>query len=91
VLAISVSTSAEGATRERFAERVAALGEPARSVLPEEKARALLARAGWRADDPEGPRRARLAATGLLVARAAADYPERIVSPPSPPPTIPNG
>jgi methyltransferase (TIGR00027 family) len=85
VLAISVSTSAEGATRERFRERVAALGEPARSVLPGEEARALLTRAGWRADDPEGPRRERLATAGLLVARAAADYPERIVPPPPAP------
>lgn len=84
VLAISVSTSSGGASRERFAARVAALGEPARSVLPGEEARALLARAGWRADDPEGPRRSRLAAAGLLVARAA-DYPERIVPPPPAP------
>jgi hypothetical protein len=38
----------------------------------------------WRPDDPEGQRRARLAA-GLLVARAAADYPERIVPPPPAP------
>ncbi|HEX6450204.1 MAG TPA: SAM-dependent methyltransferase [Trebonia sp.] len=85
VLAISVSTSAGGAARERFADRLAALGESARSALREEEARALLARAGWRADDPEGPRRARLATVGLLVARAAADYPERIVpAPPAP-------
>jgi methyltransferase (TIGR00027 family) len=71
VLAISVSTSAEGAVRERFAERVAALGEPARSVLPAGEARVLLARAGWRLDDTDAPRRARQRAAGLLVARAA--------------------
>jgi methyltransferase (TIGR00027 family) len=82
VLAISVSTLSDGEARQRFRERVAALGEPARSVLPGDEARVLLARAGWRLDDPDGPRRARLHTAGLLLARAAPDYPERIEAAP---------
>jgi methyltransferase (TIGR00027 family) len=73
VLAISVSTSAGGAASERFRQHVAALGEPARSALPADEARALLARAGWRLDDTDGPRRARRQTAGLLVARATDD------------------
>ena len=75
VLAISVSTSSDGEARQRFRERVAALGEPARSVLPADEARVLLARAGWRLDDPDGPRRARLRTAGLLLARASCHRP----------------
>jgi methyltransferase (TIGR00027 family) len=78
VLAISVSTSADGAVRERFRQRVAALGEPARSVLPLDEARTLLARAGWEIQDPDGPRRQRAQSAGLLLAHASA--------PPPPPP-----
>ncbi|HSZ43183.1 MAG TPA: SAM-dependent methyltransferase [Trebonia sp.] len=69
VLAISVSTSADGAGRQRFRERVAELGEPARSFLSADDAGGLLARAGWRVTDPE-PRTARRRAAGLLVAQA---------------------
>jgi methyltransferase (TIGR00027 family) len=73
VLAISVSTSADGEKRERLRERVAELGEPARSVLPAEQARVLLARAGWEITEPEGPRGPRARAAGLLAARAVPD------------------
>jgi methyltransferase (TIGR00027 family) len=73
VLAISVSTSSDGEKRERLYERVAGLGEPARSVLPAEQARLLLARAGWEITEPEGPRGPRAQAAGLLVARAVPD------------------
>jgi methyltransferase (TIGR00027 family) len=72
VLAISVSTSADGADRQRFRERVAELGEPARSFLTVGDASGLLARAGWRVTSPEGPQAARRPAAGLIVAHAAA-------------------
>jgi hypothetical protein len=68
-LAISVSTSADGASRQRFRERVADLGEPARSFLSADDVRELLASAGWRVADPERHTERRYAA-GLLVARA---------------------
>jgi methyltransferase (TIGR00027 family) len=72
-LAISVSTQAGGAARERLSERVAGLGEPARSVLPAGQARVLLARAGWEITEPEGPRGPRAQGAGLLVAHAVPD------------------
>ena len=73
-LAISVSTGAATRTRDRFAERVAALGEPARTVLTVEDASALLAAAGWKLRQPEDLQRS----AGLLLAHATtvADQPE---------------
>jgi methyltransferase (TIGR00027 family) len=92
-LAISVSTSAGGAERERFRERVAAVGEPARSALTAGEASELLARAGWRVTAPGAPQRARRGAAGLLVARAAGFHsPERSpLTPPAPPASAPAG
>jgi methyltransferase (TIGR00027 family) len=69
LLAISVSltSAARGSTaRARFTESVAAVGEPARSVLDPDEAAELLIRAGWQLQEP-GRRRA----VGLLTARAA--------------------
>ena len=73
-LAISVSTGADTQTRARFAERVAALGEPARTVLTLEDASALLAVAGWKLRQPDDRQRS----AGLLLAHAttATDQPE---------------
>jgi methyltransferase (TIGR00027 family) len=82
VLAISVSTGTDGAARERFRQRVAAVGEPARSLLGPSEAGDLLARAGWEVRKPEGPRRARAQAAGLLVARAGNFAAERPAAPP---------
>jgi len=56
-LAISVSTGATSQTRARFADRVAALGEPARTVLTFEDASALLAAAGWKLRQPDDRQR----------------------------------
>jgi methyltransferase (TIGR00027 family) len=75
-LAISVSVpSARPEARGRFQAKVAAAGEPARTVLAPEAAAELLARAGWQVT--EG--RDRLRSAGLLLARAtsAPDHPER--------------
>jgi methyltransferase (TIGR00027 family) len=47
LLAISVSVTSGAADRSAFRARVAAMGEPARSVMDPEEARAMLARAGW--------------------------------------------
>jgi methyltransferase (TIGR00027 family) len=79
LLAISVSLSgARAEARSRFTESVAALGEPARSVLRAGEAADLLARTGWRITAPTDPpdpeataRRERLRSAGLLTARAA--------------------
>jgi methyltransferase (TIGR00027 family) len=79
-LAISVGLSgAHTEARSRFAESVAALGEPARSALGADEAAELLAGAGWRitaAGDPDDPeaaaRRERRRSAGLLTARAAS-------------------
>jgi methyltransferase (TIGR00027 family) len=70
-LAISVSPASAGQARERFAQSVAAMGEPVRSILTAEQARAVLARNGWLVTDPGQPGRQRLRTAGLLVARAA--------------------
>lgn len=48
-LAVSASPRSEPELRRRFAERVAAIGEPARSFLDAGETQALLGRAGWRA------------------------------------------
>jgi methyltransferase (TIGR00027 family) len=76
-LAISVSLSGtHSEARSRFAESVAALGEPARSALGADEAAELLARTGWQvtaAGDPDDPdaaaRRERLRSAGLPTAR----------------------
>jgi len=90
-LAISVSTGATSQTRARFAARVAALGEPARTVLTFEDASALLAAAGWKLRQSDDRQRS----AGLLLAHAttaadqpetAQDHPERQRAMPSPPP-----
>ncbi|HEY6792780.1 MAG TPA: SAM-dependent methyltransferase [Trebonia sp.] len=47
LLAISVSVTSGAGGRSAFRARVAAMGEPARSVLDPEEAEAMLARAGW--------------------------------------------
>ncbi|HEY3880131.1 MAG TPA: class I SAM-dependent methyltransferase [Trebonia sp.] len=75
-LAISVSVGqATSQTRARFQQRVAEMGEPARTVLTAEQAAGLLAAAGW--ELAEGSSRQRSA--GLLLARAASTeaHPER--------------
>jgi hypothetical protein len=91
-LAISVSTGATSQTRARFADRVAALGEPARTVLTFEDASALLAAAGWKLRQPDDRQRF----AGLLLAHAttaadqpktAQDHPERQRAMLSPPPS----
>jgi methyltransferase (TIGR00027 family) len=83
-LAISVSSAARtdpaerAAARAAFQARVAAVGEPARSVLEPAEAEALLARAGWAVagasgewSPEEAARRERQRAAGLLIARAS--------------------
>ena len=73
-LAISVSLARPGdRTRERFRASVAAVGEPARTVLAPDEAHLLLARHGWHVT--EG--RDRVLAAGLLLARAAEPHRER--------------
>jgi methyltransferase (TIGR00027 family) len=68
-LAVSVSVHApEPGSRGRFQERVAALGEPARTVLTSGQAAEVLAAAGWQVR----PGRARQRSAGLLLARAVA-------------------
>lgn len=82
LLAISVSSSARGsATRARFAAAVAAVGEPARSVLDPAEAARLLARAGWQIED-HGQGSARRAAAGLLTARAGSAKGRQLDPPP---------
>jgi methyltransferase (TIGR00027 family) len=82
-LAISVSTGAASRTRAAFAERVAELGEPARTVLTFDEAGDLLAAAGW--EMREATERQRFA--GLLLARAATAIPgtERVHGTPTRP------
>jgi methyltransferase (TIGR00027 family) len=67
-LAISVSVaSSTSQTRARFRERVAALGEPARSEFSHDKIRGLLAASGWDLRDASERQRT----LGLLLADAA--------------------
>jgi methyltransferase (TIGR00027 family) len=78
-LAMSVSTdTATPRQRARFRERVAKLGEPARSQFTHEQARELLAAVGW--ELPAAP--GRQLSAGLLLARAAAPRPQ--AAPPRP-------
>ena len=80
-LAISVSTdTATSQERGRFQQRVAELGEPARSQFTPDQARELLAATGWRLS----PRPGRQLAAGLLLAQAGgADQPPRPVQVPA--------
>ena len=74
-LAISVSPATASQARERLHAALAAMGEPARSVLAPDDALALLAGCGW--EVTEGRDRPKTA--GLLLARATDPslYPER--------------
>jgi methyltransferase (TIGR00027 family) len=77
-LAMSVSTdTATPQQRARFQQRVAALGEPARSQFTHGQARDLLAAVGW--ELPEGP--GRELSAGLLLARAATPPPQTQIEP----------
>jgi methyltransferase (TIGR00027 family) len=68
-LAMSVSTATSTPQqRARFEQRVAAMGEPARSQFTVAEARELLAAAGWHS--PQAP--GRHFADGLILARAGA-------------------
>ncbi len=73
-LAISLSVGGASAERrERFQARVAAVGEPVRTVLSADAAGPLLAATGWRdvRDSPGGGDDDRAARAGLLLARPA--------------------
>jgi methyltransferase (TIGR00027 family) len=80
-LAISVSTGAPSSTRADFQRRVAALGEPVRSVLTPAETRALLSAAGWELSPPSD----RQESAGLLLARAVAHLPADVGELPAPP------
>jgi methyltransferase (TIGR00027 family) len=67
-LAISVSSGAASPARAAFQQRVAAVGEPARTVLVPGEASALLSSAGWEVTPPSD----RQQSAGLLLARAAS-------------------
>jgi methyltransferase (TIGR00027 family) len=72
-LAMSVSTgTATAQERSRFQERVAQLGEPARSQFTHDQARDLLAAVGWELSAAPG----RQLSAGLLLARAAVPRPQ---------------
>jgi methyltransferase (TIGR00027 family) len=80
-LAVSVSVTApDSATRARFQQRVAARGEPARTVLSASDARDLLLAAGW--EPGEGSVRQR--SFGLLLVRAATVRPGPALVQPAP-------
>ena len=76
LLAISVSVASaalETSARARFTESVAALGEPALSVLEPPEAAQLLARASWHLQE-HGQQPERLTAAGFLTARAVGTH-----------------
>jgi methyltransferase (TIGR00027 family) len=78
LLALSVSTgSASSETRARFQQRVAELGEPARTVLTADATRDLLLPVGWQIADADADAGARQRSAGLLRAQAVAPDPER--------------
>jgi methyltransferase (TIGR00027 family) len=92
-LAISVSVHrADDGARRQFQERVAALGEPARTMLTFEQANDVLAEAGWAMGETSDRQRS----AGLLLARAATPsaQPERMrpapTRPASPPAASPD-
>jgi methyltransferase (TIGR00027 family) len=71
LLAVSVSTgTSTSGTRARFQERVAEMGEPARTVLTFDQAAGLLAAAGWEMREASDRQRS----GGLLLARAATAH-----------------
>jgi methyltransferase (TIGR00027 family) len=73
-LAMSVSTATSTPEqRARFEQRVASLGEPARSRFSYDEARDLLAATGWRLSPASGSQHA----TGLLLAQADAVGPAK--------------
>ena len=80
-LAMSVSSgTATAQSRARFQQRVAELGEPARSHLTRDDARELLALAGWRLSPGSDGE----LAAGLLLAQAGgSDQPPRPVQAPA--------
>ncbi len=85
-LAISVSTrGATSEARARFAERVAEVGEPARTVITFDQAAGLLSAAGWKTREVSDRQRS----AGLLLAHAttARDHSERERL--TPPPSVP--
>ncbi|HTU72463.1 MAG TPA: class I SAM-dependent methyltransferase [Trebonia sp.] len=92
LLAISMSLARAARSEDSRADlhrRLAAAGEPAKSVLEPGEAIALLVRAGWQVADPAAAqdpgRQARLQLAGLLTAYAASlPQPERSL-PPFPP------
>jgi methyltransferase (TIGR00027 family) len=80
-LAISVSTgTATPQERSRFQERVAALGEPARSQFTPDQARDLLAAVGWQ---PSAAPERQLAAGLLLAAPGAPSQQARATDAPA--------
>ncbi|HEX4291367.1 MAG TPA: class I SAM-dependent methyltransferase [Trebonia sp.] len=83
LLAISVSVGgAASRARAGFQQRVAAVGEPARTVLTFGEAAGLLSAAGWKIREATDRQRS----AGLLLARATTpDHPERqrLTPPPS--------
>jgi methyltransferase (TIGR00027 family) len=85
-ISMSIHTTTSDA-RRRFQERVASIGEPARSVLTDEQASDLLAAAGWELSQGPG----RLRSAGLLLARAttASAHPERARPTQAPSPVTP--
>jgi methyltransferase (TIGR00027 family) len=82
-LAISISVpGADSRTRARFAERVAAAGEPARTAITLQEAAVLLSAAGWKMREASDRQRS----AGLLLAHATTtrEHPERQRLTPSP-------
>ena len=85
-LAISVSTrGGTSQARARFQQRVAEVGEPARSVITFDQAAGLLSAAGWKTREASDRQRS----AGLLLAYAttARDHSERERL--TPPPSVP--
>jgi methyltransferase (TIGR00027 family) len=82
LLAISVSVGgATSQARASFQQRVAEMGEPARTMLTFGQAEGLLSAAGWKIREPSGRQRS----AGLLLAHATTpDHPERQRLTPSP-------
>ncbi|MGH3249023.1 MAG: SAM-dependent methyltransferase [Trebonia sp.] len=76
-LAISVSIGgATSRSRAAFQERVAEVGEPARTVITADQAADLLSAAGWKIR--QGSDRRRSAGLLLAYATTASDHPERV-------------
>jgi len=82
LLAISVSVGgATSRARASFQQRVAEMGEPARTMLTLGQAEGLLSAAGWKIREPSGRQRS----AGLLLAHATTpEHPERQRLTPSP-------